>query len=523
MTDEEMRALFGEDVPNESAADTAAEPETPPQDAPAEPVTESLPTESEQPAEQSADAAPDSAPPADPEQPAEEPKPITPAQEKPFFTDIGDLFSSPRPMPPQRPVPPPIPEQQPPLPFSEEPFAESFEKPVKTKKVSVSAVLLTIFCFLMLAAAVFCIIWDVSRGTTSGGTYRAGDIVEVQLIQHEKPEIDTTLANEDGFYTIEGVAKAVMPSIVQIYTYADGKSVGSGSGIILTKDGYIATNAHVVKDSEQYSVKLFDEANSETPYDAVLIGHDTKTDLAVLKIPAHELTPAQLGNSDQVHLGETVCALGNPAGLSGSISMGIISGMNRKVRAESTNFEMDCFQTDAAISPGNSGGALVNLCGQVIGITSSKYANSSFFSGPYEGLGFAITINEALPIIKELMEQGYVSGRVRIGIQFLENDAAHENAAANGNTLPAALDGIGVQVVSIAEDSDLRNTVLKESDWILSMNGKEVSDYDSINAAISGLGAGDSVHCRCASVQKDGKLKTYEIDFRLLEDTSGEY
>ena len=112
---------------------------------------------------------------------------------------------------------------------------------------------------------------------------------------------------------------------------------------------------------------------------------------------------------------------------------------------------------------------------------------------------------------------------MRIGIQFLENDVAHENAAANGTTLPAALDGIGVQIVSIAEDSDLRNTIMKENDWILSMNGKEVSDYDSINAAISGLGAGDSVHCRCASIQKDGKLKTYEIDFRLLDDKSGEY
>ena len=503
MTDEELRVLLSEDPQSGAPADAAAAPEQPEE---AGSAADMPPAEPE---EHAGDAA---APESQPE----------PEAEEPFSADIGDLFDSPRPMPAQLSAEPEFPEDEQP-PFSDEPFSASLAEPVSNKKHTALAVLLTVFCLLMLAAALFCIIWDVSRGTTSGGRYRAGDIIDVHLVQHEKPEIDNTLANEDGVYSIEGVAKAVMPSIVQIYTYAEGQALGSGSGIILTKDGYIATNAHVVKDTDQYSVKLFDEANRETPYDAVLISHDTKTDLAVLKISASGLTPAQLGNSDQVQLGETVCALGNPAGLSGSISMGIVSGMNRKVRAESTNFEMDCFQTDAAISPGNSGGALVNLCGQVIGITSSKYGSTSIFDGSYEGLGFAITINEALPIIQELMEQGYVSGRVRIGIQFLENENAHKNAEANGTKLPEALNGIGIQIIAVSEDSDLRNTIMKENDWILSMNGHEVSDYDSINEAISGLSAGDTVHCRCASIQKDGKLKTYEIDFRLLEDTSGDY
>lgn len=515
MTDEELSALLGEDFRARKSADAAAEPDTVPVQEPA--AIPDIPQET---------AAQEEIPeaPAEPLS-AAEPVPEPPAEE-PFSADIGDLFDAPRPMPEQFRAP----EQEPfagaPFagePSGAEPFSGQAAAPAKPKKHTALAVLLTLFCLLMLAAALFCIIWDVSRGTTAGGGYRAGDIVQVQLVQHEKPETDNTLADENGVYSIEGVAKAVMPSIVEIYTYSQGKAVGSGSGIILTEDGYIATNAHVVKDTDHYSVKLFDEANSETPYDAVLVGHDTKTDLAVLKISANGLKPAQLGDSDQVQLGETVCALGNPAGLSGSISRGIISGMNRKVRAKSTNFEMDCFQTDAAISPGNSGGALVNLCGQVIGITSSKYSTSILFDGYYEGLGFAITINEALPIIKELMEQGYVSGRVRIGIQFLENKVAHDDAKENGQSLPAALDGIGVKVVAISEDSDLRNTIMKEGDWILSMNGREISDYDSINAAIAGLGAGDSVHCRCASIQENGKLKTYEIDFRLLEDQSGEY
>lgn len=411
--------------------------------------------------------------------------------------------------------------------LSDDPFAEtaaavSAAAEIKPQRHIGVKLLLAFLILLITGFALFCMIWDVMNGTSAGG-YRAGDVIDVTLIQHEKPEIVDTLADENGKYTVAGIAKAVMPSVVEIYTYADGAVLGTGSGIILTADGYIATNAHVVKDASNYSVRLFDDAQTEKQYDAVLVGHDTKTDLAVLKISVSGLHPAELGDSDQVQLGETVCALGNPAGLSGSITTGIISGMNRKVRAKSTNYEMDCFQTDAAISPGNSGGALVNLAGQVIGITSSKYMSGAMLGGSYEGLGFAITINEALPIITELMTQGYVSGRVRIGISFLENDNAQQKALSEGKTLPKQLEGQGIQIIGISDDSDLKKTILKENDWILTMNGKQLSDYDSINAAIEGLSAGDSVHCRCARVKDDGTLETFEIDFRLLEDQSGEY
>ena len=386
------------------------------------------------------------------------------------------------------------------------------------------------FALLVLAFAVFCIIWDVRKGAVSGGVYRAGDIVQVEIVQQSKPSHDTALTDENGRYTYEGIAQAVMPSIVQIYTYSDGTVTGSGSGIILTSDGYIATNAHVVSGADVYSVRFFNDADNDEQVEAILIGHDTKTDLAVIKASAAGLTPAVFGDSDEMKLGEAVCALGNPAGLSGSITTGIISGINRRVRASSTNFEMDCFQTDAAISPGNSGGALVNLYGQVIGITSSKYASSSLFSGgSYEGLGFAITVNEALPILKELMEQGYVSGRVRIGISFLANADAiadlEQSAEEAGSTFtaPDALDGVGIRVMAISEDSDLRNTVLREGDWILRMNGQEIWDYDSVNAALEGCVGGDSVHCRCGRIEEDGSLTIFEIDFALLEDQSGEY
>ncbi|MCQ2407755.1 MAG: trypsin-like peptidase domain-containing protein [Oscillospiraceae bacterium] len=459
---------------------------------------------------------------------SEEPHPEQSAESDALIEDIKGFFDGPRVLPQQ-----PVPEEQPagepsfipdpenPLPAREQtepmPFAGYPEE--KPQKHGWIAAVFAVTVLLLIGFAVFCIVMDLRSGTTVGG-YRAGDVIEVKLEQHDKPASAKTDVAE---HSAAGVAKKVMPSIVQIYTYSNGAVNGTGSGIILTEDGYIATNAHVVKDAEGYTVKLFDEGQSDKTYDAVLIGHDSKTDLAVLKISLSGLHPAELGNSDQVQLGETVCALGNPAGLSGSITVGIISGMNRKVRANAKEFEMDCFQTDAAISPGNSGGALVNLSGQVIGITSSKYGRSILTGAGYEGLGFAIMINEAMPIIKELMEQGYVSGRVRIGIEFYENAIAHQKAAAEEVTLPPQLDGTGIQIGGIAEDTDLANTVLKPGEWILAMNGKEVSDYDSVNKAIEGLSAGDTVHCRCARIKDDGRLETFEIDFKLMEDQSGEF
>ena len=510
MTDEELKTLFGSAPQPEEAeppAETAEQPAAPPE-------TEDQPADiSGQPDAEAADPQPQVLP--------EQTEPAD-AEEAPFSADIDGIFDD----PPRHFAEQTAGEEQPEALFSEDPFAQTAAAQAaaaaRPKRHIGLALVLTLCCFLMIGFAGFCIVWDVMHGTAVGG-YRAGDVIEVQLVQHEKPQIDETAADASGKYTVAGVAKAVMPSIVEIYTYKDGAALGTGSGIVLTADGLIATNAHVVKEASSYSVRLFDDANSDSRYEAELVGHDSKTDLAVLKIRVNGLTPAQLGDSDQVQLGETVCALGNPAGLSGSITTGIISGVNRMVRAKSTNFEMECFQTDAAISPGNSGGALVNLYGQVIGITSSKYGSSAMFGSTYEGLGFAITINDAVPIIQELMEQGYVSGRVRIGIQFLDNLNAHSTAEANGKKLPESLNGIGIQIVSISDDSDLRNTELKSGDWLLTMNGKEIVDYDTVNRALEGLEADDVVHCRCARVREDGTLKTFEIDFRLLEDQSGEF
>ena len=255
-------------------------------------------------------------------------------------------------------------------------------------------------------------------------------------------------------------------------------------------------------------------------YDAKVIGRDAKTDIAVVKINAEGLKPAVLGNSDEAVVGEQVIAIGNPANLASTVTDGIVSAVNRKISSDSTGFEMDCIQTNADISPGNSGGALVNMYGQVIGITSSKYVSAEF-----EGLGFAITINEATPVIEELIKNGYVGGRFKIGIQLYDRSAQgniDKIQEALGFDLPK--DFKGVYILKIEKDFDIANTDLKEGDFITAINGKTVSTYHELYDTISSqYKAGDKVPATCAHIDKDGNVSYYDIEFKLVEDKSGNY
>jgi serine protease Do len=396
------------------------------------------------------------------------------------------------------------------------------------KKDRRTAFWLKIVAGLLAALLLYCIGSDVVK-------YRHGETVpaaaasdtvnedtqKVIIQQQDKPELDKNAENtdENGAYTVEGVAAAVRPSIVEIETYGDAKGEllsGTGSGIISSKDGYIITNAHVLTDGKSFKVIMSDESE----YAAKVIGKDNKTDLAVIKIDGSDFPAATMGNSDEVVLGEAVVAIGNPAGLSGSVTNGIVSGLNRQIRSDATGFDMNCIQTNAAISPGNSGGALVNMYGQVIGITSSKYVSSS-----YEGLGFAITINEVLPIVQDLIDNGYVTDRVRVGITFISllPEEVQQNFAdeIGMKTIPDDLSG--VWITEIAEDCDIANTELQVNDVIVSVQGEAVDDYDSLNAAIAGLKGGDTMEARCRRYQPNGTFEEFTIQCKLMEDTSGNY
>ena len=397
---------------------------------------------------------------------------------------------------------------------------ERREKARRTRRERGIFLLAFLIFFTAAALAVYGVVSDISKGM--------GDIENIVpnghivLYQNGKPEGANDLENfidENGKYTTEGAAAAVKPSIVEIYTYGDSMKSqlhGTGSGVVLSQDGYIVTNAHVLQADGYHTVHTVDGKI----LDAKIIGRDSKTDIAVIKVNSSELTPAVLGDSSEVIVGEQVIAIGNPAGLSSSVTDGIVSAVSRKIKSDSTGFEMECIQTNAAISPGNSGGALVNMYGQVIGITSSKYVSSS-----YEGLGFAITINAVKPIIEELIDKGYMSGRFRIGITLTGMDKEEQITAiesALGFELPEGFSGI--YVISISEDCDIANTELKAGDFITEVAGKPIKNYSELYAAISGsYKAGDKVPATCAHVTKDQQVKYYNIEFKLMEDTSGNF
>lgn len=253
-------------------------------------------------------------------------------------------------------------------------------------------------------------------------------------------------------------------------TQSQGEMVeqGSGSGIIISADGYIVTNQHVIENAAEIDVVL----NTGTTYTAELIGQDSKTDLAVLKITPdknEELTAAVLGDSTKVEVGELAVAIGNPMGMefSGSVTAGIVSAVNRTMSIDDRTYNL--IQTDAAINSGNSGGALINKYGEVIGINSVKLSSSGV-----EGMGFAIAISEAKPIINDLMSAGYVTGRPYVGIAITETR-------------------YGLFISSVQENSGAEKAGLKADDMILKVDGKDVSTTSEINEIVSGKKPGDKL------------------------------
>ena len=263
--------------------------------------------------------------------------------------------------------------------------------------------------------------------------------------------------------SIPEIVEKVTPSVVGVSsTLSKGKA--TGSGIIMTADGYIVTNAHVVEGAENVTVLL----DSKNEYDAEIVGSDAQTDIAVLKISTDEkITPAEFGNSDDLVVGETAVAIGNPLGfeLYSTVTSGIISGLDRELTIEDKLLRL--IQTDAAINGGNSGGALVNSFGQVIGISSAKIVTIDA-----EGMGFAIPINDAVPIIHELINHGYVTGRPLIGIAGFDID---ERTAYYYNMKE------GVYVAQIKENSPASMAGIKAGDIIFSANGEEIKTMTEYN------------------------------------------
>ena len=328
-------------------------------------------------------------------------------------------------------------------------------------------------------------------------------------IQNSRPLSGIDTSTEDGRLTAKEVYNKVAPSVVGVIQYQTGsdntlQAIGQGSGIILTSDGYIVTNQHVIEGANAISVVLADSS----VYDAQLVGADERTDLAVLKINARQqLSYAEFGNSDQMEIGDVVYAIGNPGGLefAGSITDGIISATNRSVQVQDSPYVMKCIQTNAAINPGNSGGPLINEFGQVIGITSSKLSGVD-----YEGIGFAIPISSAQGIISDLMEHGYVTDRVRLGI----TGRAISKSLAQQSDIPA-----GILVEEVDESSDAAGKILV-GDIITHADGQAIQSFSDMWEILAQFKPGDTIQLTVYRYLADGeRSQTLEITVTLLEDT----
>ena len=306
------------------------------------------------------------------------------------------------------------------------------------------------------------------------------------------------------------VAKTVGPAVVGITNKAVARDFfnrtveteGVGSGVIFRKEGYIVTNNHVIAGAKELIVSLADgnTINGE------LVGADEITDIAVVKVDSKDLPVAKFGNSDDVMVGEPAIAIGNPMGLefAGSVTVGVISALNRTLEINDRRVKL--LQTDAAISPGNSGGALCNADGEIIGINSAKLATNGV-----EGMGFAIPINTVQTIIDELMQKGYVA-RPYLGVTIFDK----QTAARYGYTL--SIDK-GVYVFQVAIGSPADKVGLQRGDIILSIDNKEVNSVTEVRNDIAARKIGDKVKIR---FDRDGRESNVDIVLEEIPQQSNQ-
>ncbi|MGN0452661.1 MAG: trypsin-like peptidase domain-containing protein [Ruminococcus sp.] len=301
-------------------------------------------------------------------------------------------------------------------------------------------------------------------------------------------------------YNTKYAYNKVAESTVTVICYRDletGKK-SQGTGIIITEDGYIVTNSHVILDSRDYVTRVVTVEG--TTYEAIVVGFDSRTDLAVLKINGKNLTPAEFCDSSLVEIGDDVIAVGNPGGINfqNSLTKGIVSAVNREL---STSPQVTYIQTDAAINPGNSGGPLSNIYGQVIGINTAKISSEA-----YEGMGFAIPSTTVKEIVDDLISQGYVSNRVRIGI----SGQAVSSTMSDYYNVPK-----GILVGEIAENGPCDGTELKVNDIIYAIDGDEVESFKDVYAILGEHQAGDKVTLSVYRMETQNNL---EIEITLMAD-----
>lgn len=365
-----------------------------------------------------------------------------------------------------------------------------YRKEIKPKKEKKNAGIA-----LLLVATVI-----VSAGLGFGGgllANRMSDRNEAvdEAMQNPGVTIEQLAAADSSAFNAAAVAAVGMDSVVEITTESMARNnlimgqyvtTGAGSGVIISEDGYIVTNNHVINDASKITVRTRD--GKEFP--ASIVGYDERTDLAVIKVEASGLRAAEYGSSGNLVVGQRVLAIGNPLGeLGGTVTEGIISALDREVQIENQN--MTLLQTDASVNPGNSGGGLFDGSGKLVGIVNAKSSGSGI-----EGLGFAIPIDTAREVVDELINNGYVSGRPEVGIEvtYVNEQEAFLYRMGDG----------GVYISAVNRGSAAEAAGLQSGDRVAELDGKEISSVEELSKIIQSHKAGDTVEFKI--VRKNEKM-----------------
>lgn len=322
----------------------------------------------------------------------------------------------------------------------------------------------------------------VNTANTAGSTTSTAEVVEA--VSDSVVEITTEVVQTNQF--------------LQQYV-----SEGAGSGVIISEDGYIITNNHVIEGASSIQVRT---KNGET-YQASLVGTDAENDIAVVKIDASGLSAAVIGDSDSLVVGEDAVAIGNPLGsLGGTVTRGIVSALDREITIDGN--AMHLLQIDAAINPGNSGGGLFNSSGELVGIVNAKSSASGI-----EGLGFAIPINTATEIATDLIENGYVTGKVKLGVTLL---AIEDEQTA----MQYGVSRTGVYITQVEANSDAYYAGLRAGDLIDSINGQKITSTDEVKSAIESSSVGDTLEIK---IYRGNKEQTVQVTLTEYNSTAAAF
>jgi len=406
-------------------------------------------------------------------------------------------------------------------PYAQSPYggfggpAPTPKKARKEKKRGLGAGTVALICAL-------CVVLSLGAGFGGAWAYEEYFTKDTPIISTENGNnnviINTAPEKEGDISTSTGVkgvytdvVATVKDSVVEITTefqqmgFFQYVKEGAGSGVIISADGYVITNNHVISDADTNNAAdaITVRLTNGKEYDAVLVGRDADSDIAVIKIEADEpLTSAVFGNSDALSVGEEVIAVGNPLGeLGGTVTNGIISALDREISVDGTT--MNLLQTNAAINPGNSGGGLFNMNGELIGVVNAKSSGSGI-----EGLGFAIPSNDALEVATQLMEHGYVTGKTYLGISFYDVTDAYTAYRYFGTQ------STGVYVVDLEEGYN--DEVLEYGDRIVDIDGTEIYEFAQIKSILKDCEVGDTLK---VTLYRKGKLTEVTITcFEYIPD-----